>query len=162
MFPTKAWVQRLKRSLQRRGRSPEDSEDLIQEAFLRLQEYLRVAEVRDPQAFLARTVANLAINQYRRGRILCFSKETLDDLEQTAALADPGPGPERILVAQQRLDEIQRVLGAVSEQTCRIFLAQRLGYSYEEIASELQISQRTVQKHIARAVFLLMNQSAPP
>jgi DNA-binding NarL/FixJ family response regulator len=47
-------------------------------------------------------------------------------------------------------------LGAVSERTCQIFLAQRAGYSYEEIATDLGISVRTVQKHIARAMFLLI------
>jgi RNA polymerase sigma-70 factor (ECF subfamily) len=147
---------RLMRVCRRRGRSEEEAEDLIQEAFLRLHEYCRKAEVRDEEAFLARTVSNLAINEYRRERIVSFAQETLEELEQTTGLSDSSPGPERICAAQQRLDEITRTLGAVSERTCQIFLAQRAGYSYEEIAADLGITPRTVQKHIARAMFLLV------
>jgi RNA polymerase sigma factor (sigma-70 family) len=147
---------RLMKVCRRRGRSHEEAEDLIQEAFLRLHEYCRTSEVRNEEAFLTRTVSNLAINEYRRERVVSYANETLEELEQSAGLADASPGPERILAAQQRLDEITRVLGAVSERTCEIFLAHRAGYSYDEIAADLDISQRTVQKHIARAVFLLI------
>ncbi len=148
---------RLMKVCRRRGRSQEEAEDLIQEAFLRLHEYCRKSEVRDEEAFLARTVSNLAINEYRRGRIVSYAQETVEDLEQSIGLSDSSPGPERICAAQQRLDEITRTLGAVSERTCQIFLAQRAGYSYEEIAADLGITPRTVQKHIARAMFLLIS-----
>jgi RNA polymerase sigma factor (sigma-70 family) len=147
---------RLMKVCRRRGRSQEEAEDLIQEAFLRLHEYCRTAEVRDEEAFLARTVSNLAINQYRRGLIVSYANETVEQLEQSTGLADASPGPERILAAQQRLDQLAGVLGAVSDRTCEIFLAHRAGYSYDEIATDLNISQRTVQKHIARAMFLLL------
>jgi RNA polymerase sigma-70 factor (ECF subfamily) len=147
---------RLMKVCRRRGRSQEEAEDLIQEAFLRLHEYCQTTEVRDEEAFLARTVSNLAINEYRRERIVSFAHETVEELEQTIGLSDSTPGPERICAAQQRLDEITRTLGAVSERTCQIFLAQRAGYSYEEIAADLGITPRTVQKHIARAMFLLI------
>jgi RNA polymerase sigma factor (sigma-70 family) len=147
---------RLMKVCRRKGRSQEEAEDLIQEAFLRLHEYCRHAEVRDEEAFLARTVSNLAINKYRRERILSFANETVEELEQSVGLSDGTPGPERICAAQQRLEEISRTLSAVSERTCQIFLAQRAGYSYEEIATDLGITPRTVQKHIARAMFLLI------
>jgi RNA polymerase sigma-70 factor (ECF subfamily) len=148
---------RLMKLCRRRGRSQEEAEDLIQEAFLRLHEYCRTTEVRDEEAFLARTVSNLAINEYRRERIVSFARESVEELEQSIGLSDSTPGPERICAAQQRLDEITRTLGAVSERTCQIFLAQRAGYSYEEIAADLGITPRTVQKHIARAMFLLIS-----
>jgi RNA polymerase sigma factor (sigma-70 family) len=151
-----ARVARLMKVCRRRGRSQDQAEDLIQEAFLRLHEYCRTAEVRDEEAFLARTVSNLAINEYRRERILSFADESVEELEQSVGLSDSLPGPERICAAQQRLEEISRTLSAVSERTCQIFLAQRAGYSYEEIAADLGITPRTVQKHIARAMFLLI------
>ena len=147
---------RLMKACRNRGRSQEEAEDLIQEAFLRLHEYCRKSEVRDEEAFLSRTVSNLAINEYHRRRAVCFAAETLDELEQRASLVDSGPGPERVIAAQQRLDEIAKTLRTVSERTCAIFIAHRSGYSYDEIGASLGISERTVQKHIARAMFLLM------
>jgi RNA polymerase sigma-70 factor (ECF subfamily) len=144
------------KACRRRGRSQEDAEDLIQEAFLRLHEYCQNAQVRDEEAFLVRTVSNLAIDAYRRKRIRSLASETLEELERGAGLPDSSPGPERICAAQQRLEKISAILSAVSQRTCDIFLAQRAGYSYDEIATDLGISQRTVQKHMARAMFLLM------
>jgi RNA polymerase sigma factor (sigma-70 family) len=156
MFGPLARIARLMKVVRRRGRSHEEAEDLIQEAFLRLHEYCRTTEVRNEEAFLARTVSNLAINEYRRGRIVSYANQSVEELEEQTGLADGSPGPERILAAQQRLAQITNVLEAVSERTCEIFLAHRAGYSYEEIASDLSITQRTVQKHIARAMFLLI------
>lgn len=156
MFRPAACVARLMKLLRRQGRSHEDAEDLIQEAFVRLQEYCGRTKVHNEEAFLVHTVSNLAIDQYRRGRILSYAPETLEELDQRTQLVDSAPSPERILAAQQRLDEITRSLSTVSPRTCEIFLAQRAGFSYEEIAAELDISQRTVQKHIARAMLLLL------
>lgn len=152
-----ARMARLIKSVRKRGRSREEAEDLIQEAFLRLHEYCRTTEVRNEEAFLARTVSNLAVDEFRRGQILSYAKT---ELEQSTTLADASPGPDRILAAQQRLDQITSVLSAVSERTCEIFLAHRAGYTYDEIAADLNITQRTVQKHIARATFLLIRMKA--
>lgn len=156
MAPFLARVARLMKVCRRRGRSQQEAEDLIQEAFLRLHEYCLSSEVHNEEAFLTRTVANLAINEYRRDRIISYADESIEELEHTAAIIDSRPGPDRIVAAQQRLDEIREVLGAVSERTCQIFLAHRAGYSYDEIATDFHITARTVQKHIARAMFLLI------
>lgn len=156
MFRPPACFARLMKLLRRQGRSHQDAEDLIQDAFVRLQEYCRSAEVRNQEAFLVHAVSNLSIDQSRRERIRSPAKQTLEELEGSAGLMDPAPNPERVLAAQQRLAQITRALTAVSVRTCDIFLAQRAGFTYEEIATELNISQRTVQKHVARAMLLLM------
>jgi len=51
---------KLRRLLRSRGRSLDDTDDLIQEAFLRLQLYCRDHQVEQPEAFLVRTVLNLS------------------------------------------------------------------------------------------------------
>ena len=152
--PTGAYARLVKACL-RRGRTLEDAEDLVQEAYARLVEYQRSAKVRDEEAFLRRVVGNLAINQYHRERILSFALETIEQLDRQSLLVDGSPEVERILSAQQQLEQISAMLGAVSRRTSEVFLAHRAGYSYEEVASELGISTRTVKKHIARAISML-------
>lgn len=146
---------RLIRACQRRERTLEDAEDLVQEAFLRLLEYERGVRVRDPEAFLRRVITNLSINRYHRERIVTFAEESTEELEELGFLLDPYPEPERIIAARQVLDGIVSVLTAVSFRTSRIFIAHRAGYSYGEIAAELGISPRTVKKHISRATSIL-------
>lgn len=153
---------RLIRACLRRGRSLEDAEDLVQEAYARLIEYRRRTKIRDEEAFLRRVASNLAINQFHRGQILSFAHETIEELELQGMLIDTAPGVERLLSAQQQVERIAAVLSAVSQRTSEIFLAHRAGYSYAEIASELGISTRTVKKHIARAVSMLSHASEDP
>ena len=146
----------------RRGRSHEDSEDLIQEALLRLEQYCRDGQIRNREAFLVRTVCNLAINQYRRERVVAYINEPIEELEHTLPLIDPNPGPDRIFAARQRLSEVQRTLDAVSRRTREIYFAHRGGYRYDEIAAAFGISEKTVEKHVARAVLLLVDKREPP
>jgi hypothetical protein len=56
----------LMKTFRRRGRFYAKTEDLVREAFLRIHECCRNTDVRDEQAFLARTVSNPAINEYHR------------------------------------------------------------------------------------------------
>lgn len=163
MIPTPPWYTRLIKVCQRLGRSPEEAEDLVQDAYVRFLEYRRGADVRDEEALLSRIVANLAINEYHRERALARFRESLDDVEEEAnELVDEWPEIERLLAAQERLREVEKTLTKVSERTCQIFIAQRAGFSYEEIAAEFKISTRTVQKHIVRATILLGMKPKPP
>ncbi len=137
----------------RLGRSLEDSEDLVQDSYVRFLEYRQRNEVRNEEALLSRIVTNLAINQYRRQRTDFLPFEDWRELDPN--VLDPPPDAFRMLVSQRALDGIIRVLNLHSRRTCEIFLAHRAGYSYEDIMAALGISGRTVQKHIRRATVIL-------
>ena len=137
-----------------RGCSREDARDLVQEAHLRLYEYQRSAKVKDVESLLRRIVVNLSINHYHRalGR---FSFESVAELDRREGLIDPAPAPERAFAAAQELNMLVEQLSAVSERVCRIFLAQRIGYSYDEIGLAFGIMPRTVERHVASAMSTL-------
>lgn len=156
------WYTRLIKVCQRLGRSPEEAEDLVQDAYVRFLEYRQGKQIRSEEALLSRIVANLAINQYHRERALGHLCERLEDIEEQGELIDDSPEVFRILVAQDRLREVEQILTKVSERTCQIFVAHRAGFSYEEIGEEFGISKRTVQKHIVRATILLGTKATPP
>jgi len=147
-------IRRLKQLLHRRGQSPEDSEDLVQEAFLRLHKFMDSGqEARQPEALLVTTVLNLAVDakrRDRRDRREQFVAEPVEDLP----IADLTPSPDEMLLAEQRLRQITQVLDTkLSARTREIFLLHRLeGFTYDEIAQRMRMSVRTVEKHIARAV----------
>lgn len=153
--PALPWHSRLMTVCKRLGRSPEEAEDLVQDAYVRFLEYRRNHEVRNEAGLLSKIVMNLAINQYHRQRTLLLDAEEITALEHVPACIDPTPSAERVLLARERLDQVTKTLNRVSCRTCQIFLAHRGGYSYQEIAQEFGISHRTVQKHIERATILL-------
>jgi len=146
-------LRQLKRKLQHRGSSPEDAEDLVQEAVVRLFVYTRTGgKVYDTQAFLTRTALNLAIDLHRHSRRDQYEPEPIEALD----LLDVGPTPDEILVAEQRLLRMKDALDRVSRRAREVFFMHRLqGLSHAEIASKLGISKSAVEKHIAGAVTIL-------
>ncbi|HVS78101.1 MAG TPA: hypothetical protein VHE11_14275, partial [Steroidobacteraceae bacterium] len=96
-----------------------------------------------------------SINHYHRRRSTPVVSADIGKLDRRGFLVDPAPGPERTLAAEQQLDRVVSLLSAVSRKTCQIYVAQRGGYSYEEIATAFAIKPRTVEKHVASAVVAL-------
>ncbi len=162
LIPRYRQIERRLRSLLRRhGRTREESEDLIQESLLRLHEYCRSNDVRDHDAFLVRTVRNLSIDRHRRDHRHLYAEATVEELELSAVLQDDGPAPDEIGSSQRRLQRIGDALEAISPRTRDIYFAHRAGYNYAEIGDRLNVSNSTIEKHIARAVLALMDLKEP-
>jgi RNA polymerase sigma factor (sigma-70 family) len=144
----------LKNQLTRRGRSREEAEDLIQEGIVRVYEYrAKGGQVHEPEAVLVRTVARLSMNERRDGHRHLYVKRPLDDLQ----LVDPHSHPDRTLDSEQRLQHIMRALESVSERTREVFFLHRLaGLDHTEIARRYGISVSAVEKHVARAMAVLI------
>src|SRR5688572_20626426 len=91
---------RLKKLLTRRGRTAHDTEDLIQEAYLRMQVYCKQGrQVREPEAFLVRTVLRLHSNAKRYARRHPNVEQAVEDL----VLLDTSPMPDEVLEGEQCL-----------------------------------------------------------
>lgn len=149
---------RLLKFLRRRGRSREDAEDLIDEAMLRLSVYGRTADVVDEDASLRSTAMNLP-DQHRRDHGDPLNQVPMEDLSARAPLVSTQPTPEEVLDNEQRLERVQAALDTVSPLTREIFLANRAGYSYAEIAHHFNISYSTITRHSARALLAIMEHS---
>lgn len=138
---------RLRNLLTRRGRSPEDAEDLIQEAFLKLEQYCRRGkEVSCPEAFLAHTIRNLSVSQFRAQHPYINGRVELDG----ELLRDSAPTPEEVLAAQQRLEQIAKILPSRTREV--YFMHKFGGFGYVEIAERLNCSISLVEKILAGAV----------
>jgi RNA polymerase sigma factor (sigma-70 family) len=145
---------KLRRLLRSRGRSIDDTDDLIQEAFLRLQLYCRDTRVEQTEAFLVRTALNLSIDQHRRARVAAVIPGGLEALE----LIDPNPSPDAVVSAEDRLRHMKAGLAALSPRQREVFLLNRVeGYTFAQIAERLTLSMSMVEKHAAKAVLFMTN-----
>jgi RNA polymerase sigma factor (sigma-70 family) len=143
---------KLRRLLRSRGRSIDDTDDLIQEAFLRLQLYCREHRVQKTEAFLVRTALNLSVDQCKQQRRLCTDQDVLEKLP----LVDPGPSPDEVYAGQKRLQHWQAGLNALSPRRREVFLLNRVeGFSFPQIAARLGITLSMVEKHAAKAILFL-------
>lgn len=144
------------RSLQRylRGRTPANEvADLANECYLRMLAVQNPAGIREPEAFLLRTARNLAIDRSRRSAL----EVTSDTLP---AEPDTMPGdaasPEDCARSDQLQEALETALAALPERSAVIFRLRRFqGHSSAAIASDLGLSQRAVQKHLAKALVFI-------
>jgi RNA polymerase sigma factor (sigma-70 family) len=142
--------QRLQSLLRRRGRSREDAEDLIQEAFLRTKVYCDAGgQIEDREAFLVRTVLNLARDVREREHRDLYVAEQVESL----TIPDLSSSPDEVLALADRLREVESVLNEVGSRTREVFFMHRLdGLSYAQIANHFDISVSAIEKHIAKAM----------
>lgn len=152
------WVKHCRRRLyellRRRGWRRQELDDVIQEAFLRMQVYCNAGgEVRNHEAFLVRTTLNLAINKRTRDK---SPLQVEDVTEPVHLLLGCAPSPEDVLAAEERLRHIMARIDAMTPRTREIFLMHYIEeYTYPQIARQLGISVSAVEKHMARAMLHL-------
>ena len=142
---------RVKAALMRRGRSDQDADDLVQEAWVRLAQYARRQAVLEPEAFLMQTALNLSVDAYRatrnRGEQVQF-----DETE----LVDGAPNVEAVILSRERMTRLQESLVRLNSKTRDVFLSHRIhGMSYQQIARQHRLSVSSVEKHIAKATLLV-------
>ncbi len=146
----------LRRFAYRYTRSRAAAEDVVHEVFLAVWQVMRRGqwnEVANPRAYLYRAVRHASARAARLSR-----RERASSLELAAQVPDPGsvalPASER---DDQEADAVlQRTLGRLPERCRLVFaLSREHGLTYAEIAAALDISHKTVEAHMTRALSAL-------
>ncbi|WP_284620660.1 RNA polymerase sigma factor [Aquabacterium humicola] len=151
MIDWKAAFARVRSALMRRGRTSDEADDLVQEAWVRLACYEKERDVVQPEAFLMRAALNLSIDAYR-ARASRGEELVIDEVE----LVDAAPTAEAIMLGRERIARLSVGLGRLSDRTRDIFLAHRIdGLSYQEIARQHRLSISAVEKHVAKATLMI-------
>ncbi len=141
----------LQAYLTHKVRDGETAAELTQEAFLRYaQQGPGAAAVVHPRSYLYRTAHNLAVDHVRRQRRERTDPVPVDDM---AGVADERPSPERVAGGLSDVAAARDALLELPERTRQVFVLTRIeGLTYGEVALRLQISDSSVQKHLAKAV----------
>ncbi len=121
------------------------AQEIVQEAFLRL--HAQWAQVREPRAWLYRTVRNLALNRRRDdARLVPLDRAAPDGSAETASAADhdpadPCPLPDEQIARWEAVGLVQlavRRLDARSRQVLELKFVHDL--SYKEISARTGLS----------------------
>lgn len=139
----------LRRFLRNR-RGLGDAEDIVQEGFIRLLQNGSAAMPDNAAAWLHRTCANLAADShdYRSVR-----ERFHVDCADINALEDTTADPAQRIAARQQLLRVWFALHNLPTLCRHAFLLNRLdGMSQKAIAKHLGISEKTVERHVLRAL----------
>lgn len=131
-----------------------DVEDVLQEMYARILSAPSLDAIRYPRQYAIQTAKSIVIDHLRHSRVISItSTGSLDALDT--------PLPEAN--TEERLEfqgEIQAVAEALAQlpQVCRevLILRRMEGLSQKEVAQRLKISEKTVEKHMANGVRLLI------
>jgi RNA polymerase sigma factor (sigma-70 family) len=148
------YFRRVKSILMRRGTRGEDAEDLIQDAFIKMQLYCeKGGEIRQPEGFLVRTALRLATNAHRDAHTDLYADNAVEDL---TFVIDTSPRPDEVLAVEECLVRMRVALDQVNGRAREVFFMHRFdGLTQPQIAARFRISVSAVEKDIATALAAL-------
>lgn len=131
-------------------KSHETAADLVQDTYVRLLRLGDAHVVEQPRALLHRIAANLAIDHLRKEK---NGVQAFDGMDAAMVVPSQVPSPERELLAKQRLRLCLQAIEQLPPRSREAFVLCRVyGYSYQEIAVRMGISESGVEKLLMRAL----------
>ncbi|MGR4866588.1 sigma-70 family RNA polymerase sigma factor [Caulobacter sp. LARHSG274] len=131
-----------------------DVDDLIQESYAKLAALKSVGHIDNPKSYFFQTAQSLILQQARRAKVVSIL--AIENLE-AAGLTDE-LSPERHAAGREELRLLNQVLAEFPRLRREAFRLRKVeGLSQKDIAARLELSEKAVEKHIAKAASLLMN-----
>ena len=145
----------LRRFLARRGVAGFDIDDLVQESYARLAMLAEVDHIQSPRAYFFQTALSLLLQEKRRAHIVPIDGYvSIDTIEQQSS----EPLQDQQVEAQQELERVNEVIATLPEKCREVFILRKIyGLSQREIATRLDLSESTVEKHIGKGIRRLLD-----
>jgi len=147
----------LRHFLRRKTGSALMAEEIVQEVWIRAKS-TSVDMPDNPRAYLYRMAENMAIDHVRkestRNRMTNFSDLNDNDSETNVeSIPSALPEPIESIINQQEFAVLNAAVRELPDKCREVFLLYRgQGLRMKEIAEMLGVSEKTVEKHIARAM----------
>ena len=140
--------------LQRSWPHRDELHDLRQEVYARVYEAASRGRPTAPKAFLFATARHLMTDRLRRSRVV--SIEPVGDFESSNVYLIDEVSPERWLGTRQALARLAEALDRLPDR-CRevVWLRRVEELPQKGVAERLGISEKTVEKHLAKGMRLL-------
>jgi RNA polymerase sigma-70 factor (family 1) len=134
-------------------KSPEVAEELVSDVFYSIWKNRSRLSVTSPKAYLFTSVRNKGFDYLRK-----IKKMTHCDLEDATHLAADVANSQEILVLRELTASLEQSVAKLPKQCKLIYeLSRDQGLKYKEIAAILQVSVKTVETQMGRALKHLRN-----
>lgn len=146
-----SYYEELKVFISRKVRCTALASDIMQDAWLRIALDRSSREpVQNVRAYLYRVTSNLAIDRLRQ---MQAQSRRLVELDLPEKLGSSGPNPDKVIEGREDYAALVNAIRELPDRCRAAFLLYRVkGLSMREVASVLGVSEKTVEKHIAKAM----------
>lgn len=132
---------------------PDEIEDIVQETYVRVCKFDEDHQIDYPHTFMFKTAKNIALDHVKRAEsVLTDAAEDEEDYH-FGELDGWGDEPYQRVSSNNEFELFCKSVRMLPRQCRRTFVLKKVyGYSQKEIAQRLNISERTVQKHVATGI----------
>lgn len=128
----------------------EDVEDIVQETFVKSYEAELKQEIKYARSYMLKTAKNLALNHIAKWDNKYG--EPIEDFAQPPVELS-SQSTEKEFESKERFMQFCRATDALSEPVKKAFILKKVyGLSQKEIAKKMQLSESTIEKHIAKGL----------
>jgi RNA polymerase sigma-70 factor (ECF subfamily) len=128
-------------------KSKEQAEEVVCDVFTKI--WIKRSEIsirENIKSYLYKSIRNAIVSYFRTKKNLI--NQGLDNLDKKDLTT-----PETLLLNRELEENIQKLLGGLSQKAGLVFRMKKIdGLKYKEIAEILDISEKTVENHITKAV----------
>lgn len=144
----------LRAWLARRPRMGLEIDDIVQDTYAILAGLEQVDHIRDPRIYAFQVAKTVILQALRRRQVVSF--EVLAEAD-SLALPNGEPTPEDCLAARQELSRAAALIAALPTKCREAFTLRKVHeLSQREVAQRMGVSENTVEKHVGKALRLLM------
>lgn len=140
----------LRAWLQSRFPSLTDIDDLVQESYARLIRAREKGQVRNAKSYLFTTALHAALDLLRRKKIVPF--EHVGEFHRLSVLEER-PDASEAASRNEELEILREAMHALPTRCRQVFTLRKLyGLSHREIAAQLNLSEKTIEEQVNRAM----------
>ncbi|MGH7959709.1 MAG: RNA polymerase sigma factor [Opitutaceae bacterium] len=127
-----------------------ETDDLVQESYARLIRARENGQVKNAKSYLFTTALHAAFDLLRRKKVVSF--EHVGEFDPLSVL-DQRPDASEAASRNEELEILREAMHALPTRCRQVFTLRKLhGLSHREIAGQLDISEKTVEEQVNRAM----------
>lgn len=133
----------------------QEIEDILQETFVRVYQSALKQEIRFPKAFMVKTALRIANHQRHNNKIDYV--EAIEDFSSAGVILGKNEIKDGSLdtdyIKQERFEILCHAINDLPVKCRKVLILKKVyGLSQKEIAKRLDISESTVEKHVAKGI----------
>lgn len=134
---------------------PKEIEDIVQETYIRVCQVESSSQIRCQRSFMLKVARNLAFDYVKKAETRLVSSVDNSELQLLQDSLDFSDTDETYtqVVADREFSRFCEAVKRLPEQCRKVFVLKKVyGYTQKEIAEHLDLSESTIEKHIAYGI----------